>query len=111
MSMCALEIDGLGFEMARASNARRAWPSSDRLRLPIINLTEHIYLQDSNQRAIYLCDTMNGHTSPPMTGGKRLRQLLANPSKTVVAPGVHDGITARLALAWGAECLYMVQIL
>jgi hypothetical protein len=35
--------------------------------------------------------------------------MLSEPSKTVVAPGVYDGITARLALASGAECLYMVH--
>ena len=52
---------------------------------------------------------MNGHAERPLTGGKRLRQLLSDPSKTVVAPGVYDGITARLAIASGAECLYMVQ--
>ncbi|KAK1093960.1 hypothetical protein LTR48_001292 [Friedmanniomyces endolithicus] len=33
--------------------------------------------------------------------------MLADPSKTVVAPGVYDGITARLALAQGFDCLYM----
>lgn len=50
---------------------------------------------------------MNGHMQQPISGGKRLRQMLSDPSKTVVAPGVYDGITARLALASGAECLYM----
>lgn len=28
----------------------------------------------------------------------------------VVAPGVYDGLSARLALAAGAECLYMVSV-
>ena len=51
---------------------------------------------------------VNGHTTQPATGGKRLRQLLSDPSKTVIAPGVYDGITARLAISSGAECLYMV---
>ena len=51
---------------------------------------------------------MNGHSPPkPLTGGARLRQLLSDPSKTVIAPGVYDGITARLAINSGAECLYM----
>ena len=53
--------------------------------------------------------TMNGHTEKPISAGRRLRQLLSDPSKTVIAPGVYDGITARLALASGAECLYMVR--
>ena len=53
---------------------------------------------------------MNGHAERPLTGGQRLRKLLSDPSKTVVAPGVYDGITARLAIASGAQCLYMVII-
>ncbi|KAF2169223.1 hypothetical protein M409DRAFT_20447 [Zasmidium cellare ATCC 36951] len=48
----------------------------------------------------------NGHTTKP-TGVQRLREMLSDPSKTVVAPGVYDGITARLALEAGFECLYM----
>jgi len=44
----------------------------------------------------------------PLTGAKRLRQLLADPNKLVVAPGVFDGFTARLALAAGFDALYMV---
>lgn len=45
-----------------------------------------------------------------LTGAARLREMLADPSKTVVAPGVFDGFTARIALAQGFDCLYMVQI-
>lgn len=48
----------------------------------------------------------NGHTTKT-SGVQRLRQMLSDPSKTVVAPGVYDGITARLALSAGFECLYM----
>lgn len=51
---------------------------------------------------------MNGHIEKPVHAGRKLRQLLSDPSKTVVAPGVYDGITTRLAIASGAECLYMV---
>lgn len=43
-----------------------------------------------------------------LTAPARLRQLLSDSSHTVVAPGVYDGISARLALAQGFECLYMV---
>lgn len=39
----------------------------------------------------------------------KLRQLLADPSKTIVCPGVYDGFTARIALQAGFEALYMVQ--
>ncbi|KAF2215643.1 hypothetical protein CERZMDRAFT_65112 [Cercospora zeae-maydis SCOH1-5] len=42
-----------------------------------------------------------------ISGAARLRQMLSDPTKTVVAPGVYDGITARLALSAGFECLYM----
>ncbi|KAK0273448.1 hypothetical protein LTR35_012198 [Friedmanniomyces endolithicus] len=50
---------------------------------------------------------MNGHSQQQVSGARRLREMLADPSKTVVAPGVYDGITARLALAQGFGCLYM----
>jgi len=43
-----------------------------------------------------------------VSGAKRLRQMLSDPKTTVVAPGVYDGITARLALREGFDCLYMV---
>lgn len=46
----------------------------------------------------------------PLTGARRLRELLKDESKIVVAPGVFDGFTARLALAAGFEALYMVRI-
>jgi len=49
---------------------------------------------------------MNGHTEM-VSGAKRLRQMLSDPKTTVVAPGVYDGITARLALREGFDCLYM----
>ena len=52
--------------------------------------------------------TMNGDTEHLLSAGKKLRKMLSDASKTVIAPGVYDGITARLAIASGAECLYMV---
>ncbi|OJJ47107.1 hypothetical protein ASPZODRAFT_159073 [Penicilliopsis zonata CBS 506.65] len=36
-----------------------------------------------------------------------LRQRLADPSKIVVGAGVFDGLTARIALTEGFDCLYM----
>ncbi|KAF2101716.1 methylisocitrate lyase-like protein [Rhizodiscina lignyota] len=42
-----------------------------------------------------------------MSSATRLRNLLAQPGKTTLAAGVYDGITARLALREGFECLYM----
>ncbi|KAJ9494115.1 hypothetical protein LTR99_006695 [Exophiala xenobiotica] len=41
---------------------------------------------------------------PPST---RLRQLLAEPDRIIVCPGVYDGISARLALRAGFAALYM----
>jgi 2-methylisocitrate lyase-like PEP mutase family enzyme len=38
--------------------------------------------------------------------GGRLRQLLAT-GKTIICPGVYDGLSARMALAAGFDCLYM----
>ena len=48
-------------------------------------------------------------TQQPFSVAARLRQLLSDSNHTVVAPGVYDGISARLALAQGFECLYMVR--
>ncbi|KAM0797524.1 Phosphoenolpyruvate/pyruvate domain-containing protein [Usnea florida] len=45
--------------------------------------------------------------SAAFTGAKRLREMLSDPTKVVVCPGVYDGLTARLAVAAGAQCLYM----
>ena len=44
-----------------------------------------------------------------MASAKRLRALLADQSKIIVCPGVYDGLTARIALNAGFECLYMVS--
>ncbi|KAJ9609220.1 hypothetical protein H2200_006992 [Cladophialophora chaetospira] len=43
----------------------------------------------------------------PFTGAKRLRELLKDPSKVVICPGVFDGFTARLAIAAGYDAMYM----
>ena len=39
----------------------------------------------------------------------KLREYLADPEKVVVCPGVHDGLTARVALSVGFDALYMVS--
>lgn len=44
----------------------------------------------------------------PLTGAKRLRELLKDPSNLVLCPGVYDGLTARLALSVGFDAIYMV---
>jgi methylisocitrate lyase len=44
----------------------------------------------------------------PNTGARRLRELLQDPKKIVVCPGVYDGLTARIALSQGFDAIYMV---
>jgi 2-methylisocitrate lyase-like PEP mutase family enzyme len=44
----------------------------------------------------------------PHTGAKRLREMLKDPNKIVVCPGVYDGLTSRIALSMGFDALYMV---
>lgn len=41
----------------------------------------------------------------------KLRRRLAEDKGIIVCPGVYDGLTARIALASGFECLYMVNLL
>ena len=45
-----------------------------------------------------------------MSAAAKLRHALANPDEIVVAPGVYDGLTARIALGKGFQCLYMVSM-
>ena len=54
---------------------------------------------------------INGDETPKviMTPGSRLRHLLADKDKIIVAPGVYDGFSARVALEVGFDCLYMVS--
>ena len=51
----------------------------------------------------------NGAARPAAV--QKLRAMLEDPQKLVVCPGVYDGYTARIALAEGADCLYMVCVL
>jgi 2-methylisocitrate lyase-like PEP mutase family enzyme len=46
----------------------------------------------------------NGHRPAGKPAAARLRELLSNPSKMLVAPGVYDGLTARIALREGFDC-------
>lgn len=46
----------------------------------------------------------------PLTGARKLRELLKDPEKLVLLPGVYDGLTARLALSVGFDAIYMVGI-
>jgi 2-methylisocitrate lyase-like PEP mutase family enzyme len=40
---------------------------------------------------------------------QKLRAMLEEKEKIIVCPGIFDGITARIALNTGFECLYMVS--
>ncbi|KAI9737428.1 MAG: hypothetical protein M1834_009582 [Cirrosporium novae-zelandiae] len=46
-------------------------------------------------------------TSISLLGAERLRQMLQEPNKIIVCPGVYDGLTARLALNVGFDAIYM----
>ncbi|KAK1148970.1 hypothetical protein N8T08_007645 [Aspergillus melleus] len=44
---------------------------------------------------------------PIVTAATGLRQTLADPNSCIVAPGVYDGLSARIALSVGFDALYM----
>ena len=50
-------------------------------------------------------------TTEKVPAATKLRELLAKEDGIVVCPGVYDGLTARIALATGFDCLYMVDTL
>lgn len=41
----------------------------------------------------------------------RLRELLRQDDHITICPGVYDGLTARIALREGFQCLYMVCLI
>lgn len=53
----------------------------------------------------------NGYKGQPEAGNaaSKLRRMLANGDDVIVAPGVYDGFSARIALEVGFECIYMVS--
>lgn len=57
--------------------------------------------------------TVNGYLNPDKSAWRPaasvLRDLLNNTHETIVCPGVYDGLTARIALRAGFDCLYMVS--
>lgn len=42
------------------------------------------------------------------TAASKLRQALRDPNAFITAPGVYDGLSARIALNVGFDALYMV---
>lgn len=54
----------------------------------------------------YLSSTMSFNTA-----ANKLRQAIEHGTDIIVAPGVHDGFSARIAQSVGFDCLYMVRLL
>ena len=44
-----------------------------------------------------------------MAAATKLRKMVEDPQSSVVAPGVYDGFSARIALEVGFDCIYMVR--
>ena len=49
------------------------------------------------------------NTIPQVTAATKLRRMLQG-DDIIVAPGVYDGFSARIALEVGFDCVYMVSI-
>jgi 2-methylisocitrate lyase-like PEP mutase family enzyme len=48
--------------------------------------------------------------SPPHeTAATKLRKLISSPGPIILAPGVYDGFSARIALSVGFDTIYMVR--
>lgn len=50
----------------------------------------------------------NGHAAAQTSAATKLRQLLQR-DEILVAPGVYDGFSARIAHEVGFDCIYMVR--
>lgn len=51
----------------------------------------------------------NGLETPRVHASTKLRQMLNTTNDIIVAPGVYDGFSARIALEVGFDCIYMVS--
>jgi 2-phospho-L-lactate guanylyltransferase (CobY/MobA/RfbA family) len=45
----------------------------------------------------------------PMAGATKLKRMLEETNDLIVCPGVYDGLSARVAMEVGFDCLYMVS--
>ena len=71
-----------------------------------------LYLKFRNRNMIPTeSNGTNGHSAParPISAATRLRKRLTETNDIIVAPGVYDGFSARIALEVGFDCLYMVN--
>ena len=53
---------------------------------------------------------LENRTIRPPTAVEKLRGLLTKKDSILLCPGVYDGLTARIALQAGFDCLYMVSL-
>jgi 2-methylisocitrate lyase-like PEP mutase family enzyme len=51
---------------------------------------------------------INGHNASSISSATKLRQRLES-NEILIAPGVYECFSARIALEVGFECLYMVR--
>lgn len=54
--------------------------------------------------------TTNGTSPPQVSAATKLRRMLGQ-DDIIVAPGVYEGFSARIAHEVGFECIYMVCVL
>jgi hypothetical protein len=62
----------------------------------------------NGQPAISVLPLVEDTTAPVIHPATKLRRMMEDPNGFVFAPGVHDGLSARVALEAGFETLYMV---
>ena len=64
-------------------------------------------LNSATEARLSLPLTASGANRP--TAAALLRSRLAKTGEIIVCPGVYDGLTARIAVQAGFDCLYMVR--
>jgi 2-methylisocitrate lyase-like PEP mutase family enzyme len=52
---------------------------------------------------------MGSISSPRENAASKLRSMIQSPGQIILAPGVYDGFSARIALGVGFEAIYMVR--
>ena len=52
----------------------------------------------------------SAHDQHTFSAAEKLRAIIEDPNGFILAPGVYDGLSARVALEVGFESLYMVRL-
>ena len=60
---------------------------------------------------ITMSSSTSSASSAPESAASKLRRMIEDPNEFIVGPGVHDGVSARIALETGFDVLYMVSII